>query len=99
MESEHNTLASASCLGRQPNSKPAPSAFRDNNIITSSMKDERESLIMEVFETIIHNCLTKIQKKKKSTASLKFIFKKTIKRKIKLAYNTLLLTNTYKGGL
>lgn len=65
MESEHNTLASASCLGRQPNSKPAPSAFRDNNIITSSMKDERESLIMEVFETIIHNCLTKIQKKKK----------------------------------
>lgn len=63
MESEHNTLASASCLGRQPNSEPAPSAFRDNNIITGSMKDKRESLIMEGFETIIHNCLTKIKKK------------------------------------
>lgn len=70
MESEHNTLASASCLGRQPNSEPAPSTFRDNNIITSSMKDERESLIMEGFETIIHNCLTKIQKKKRKKLCL-----------------------------
>lgn len=81
MESEHNTLASASCLGRQPNSKPAPSAFRDNNIITSSMKDERESLIMEVFETIIHNCLTKIQKKKKKHCLFEIYFQKEKKKK------------------
>lgn len=80
MESEHNTLASASCLGRQPNSKPAPSAFRDNNIITSSMKDERESLIVEVFETIIQNCLTKIQKKKKALP-LRNLFSKRKKKK------------------
>lgn len=63
MGSEHNTLASASCLGRQPNTEPAPSAFRDNNIITGSMKDKHESLIMEGFETIIHNCLTKYKNK------------------------------------
>lgn len=43
---------------------------------------------MEVFETIIHNCLTKI-KFKESITSLKLIKKK----KIKLAYNTLILTH------
>lgn len=79
MESEHNTLASASCLGRQPNSEPAPSASRDNNTITGSKKDKCESLIMEGFETIIHNYLTKIRKKKKKkttqTLPLKFTFK------------------------
>lgn len=47
------------------------------------------------FETISHNCLTKIKKH----CLFKIDFQKEKKKKIKLAYTTFLLTNAYKGHL